>query len=595
MESKLPQILIVDDMYGDDLLQRRRFCDRMRIRDIEANNADDDKGEYFAEAKFCSGQVRTETHVKNSLELVMQEVEKGWPFEDGSRWALIMIDYHFPSGELAEGGYLRRTQPGDDYFGKTILEEIVKRWPFKPLFQDEPMEAFPEIPCVMFSTRPSGEVEPMVDPIGNRAFIQRPLEWTPKEIVERRKELADILFIHGLVEDGALRIADRKGEPEIVARKQAIVGKSLAVLRTLRNARAALRKSGHDFMLIQGEKGTGKEEIVRYIHDYSGRKSDFVKLDPSTVPVNLVEAEIFGYEKGAFTGAVRSAPSIFEQAKTGTVFLDEIGNLEFSVLQKLLSVTQSGKYRRIGHSVEMNSHCQVVCATNKSVEQRVEQGLFPPDLADRLKSVIYLPPLRSREDDKRNLFDYFVKKAIDKNNWENKVPVPGVYDLVESYSWPGNVREMENMVDKIVSNRRYSGTIQLSDIAVALKPLPRTEDAFCKNFESLLNEIRMFKFQEADSVRGAYPRFTAAASSLVSNIIETAAALSTSIKRDGTLNRTGCIREVFGEGANDFRPTTAKRLFKKLRDDYNLNETSEVLANLIDWAAKPEQDAGSEQ
>lgn len=595
---KLPRILIVDDLYGHDLHLRQRFCRFMKIKDVDAPDTGSG-GEFFAEAKFCSGQVRSARYVENSLDLVMQEVEKGWPFADGSRWALVMIDYHFSSGPLNRDGQLSASQPEDHQFGKTILTAIAKRWPFKPLFEGERPEAFPEIPCVMFSSHPRGEVEPEVDPKGSRGFMRRFSEWTSAEIDERRREFADILFTHGLVEDGALRIANINNEPQLLTRNRRIVGNSLALLRTLRSARAAIKRSGYHFVLVLGEKGAGKEEIVRYMHDYSGRKGELVPFNISNTPSSLLDTEIFGYQPGSFTGALpKGAPGVFDEAKDGTVFFDEIGNLERAVLEKLLNVTGSGQYRRIGPPSVMNKvscevHCQVICATNKPVEQMVRDGLFPGDLLDRFNTIISLPPLAARAGDKRQLFDYFVQQAARQGAWVAKTPVQDVYDLIESYSWPGNVREMKNIANAAVSNRRHSSTIQALDIHIHLEPSSEPHEPVCKNFENLLSEIRMFRFREADrqDARGAYPRFTAAASVLVSTMIETAATLSTSIKPNGSLNFTGCMREMAGEML-DFKSTKAKRLFKKLNDDYNLDKSSPVILSLIDWANKPEYEGG---
>jgi DNA-binding NtrC family response regulator len=605
---RLPRILIIDDLYGHNLRERRLFCDLMRIKDMDADIPENSRCDFFAEARFCSGQVKSNNYVRNSLEVVLRDVESGWPFENGSRWAMVMIDYQFPSGPLTEDGYVIKAQPGDNQFGKTILMNIAKRWPFRPLFPEERPDAFPEIPCVMFSSRPSEQVEPEVDPAGNRAFIERISTWTEGELIRRRKEFADILFAHGLVEDGALRIADVRGEPELPVRERRIVGNSLAMLRALRNARAAITKADYNFVLVQGEMGTGKEEVVRYMHDYSGRKGEFFTLDLGAKPTELIPSEIFGYEEGAFTGGLKKgAPSVFERAGAGTVFLDEIGKLKLDVLERLLSATGFGRYRRVGpNAKEKTMECQVICATNEPVEKMIEQGRFPNDLEARFKSVIYLPPLVSREGDKKKLFDYFVKQAAKENHWKEKTPVQDVYELLESYSWPGNVREMKNIVERAVRGRRHSRTIQPNDIAVSLRSASGMRQHVCKNFESLLNEIKMFRFQDEDklAVKGAYPRFTAAASSLVSNMIDTAATLHPSLKQEVTLrpgikpedylNCTGCVREIFGGKPSDFNSTKAKRLFKKLNENYDLDMTSEVITHLVKWTAKQEPEGRAE-
>ena len=201
-------------------------------------------------------------------------------------------------------------------------------------------------------------------------------------------------------------------------------------------------------VLITGESGTGKELIAKAIHRYSHRRNKpFLAINCAALPPNLLEAELFGYEKGAFTGAVSSKKGIFEQANGGTIFLDEIGELELSLQSKLLRVLQEKEIRRIGGNKTIKVDVRIVAATNRNLEQEVKKGNFREDLFFRLNVVnVEIPPLRERREDIIPLAVYFIKKF----SKEFKLPVKelseSAVEWLLGYDFPGNVRELENMV-----------------------------------------------------------------------------------------------------------------------------------------------------
>ena len=198
-------------------------------------------------------------------------------------------------------------------------------------------------------------------------------------------------------------------------------------------------------VLLAGESGVGKDMIARAIHQHSPRRDrPFVKINCTAIPENLMESELFGYEKGAFTGANTSKPGKFEQADTGTVFLDEIGDVPASVQVKLLRVLQDREFERLGSNKTMHTDVRVVAATNVDLRAALEQGTFREDLYYRLNVVpINIPPLRERKEDIPYLVQHFAKKF-------NGEISEGAMERLMSYHWPGNVRELENVVERSV-------------------------------------------------------------------------------------------------------------------------------------------------
>jgi two-component system nitrogen regulation response regulator GlnG len=199
-------------------------------------------------------------------------------------------------------------------------------------------------------------------------------------------------------------------------------------------------------VLIQGESGTGKELIARAIHSHSPRWSGaFVALNCSAVPRELLESELFGHERGAFTGAVEQRPGVFEVASAGTLFLDEIGDMPLELQAKLLRVVQEKELTRVGGREVIKVDARLIAATNQDLDRAVKQGRFREDLYFRLKVVpITVPPLRQRRGDIAELVAYFV----DKINREMGTHITGVsaeaQEMLSAHSWPGNVRELEN-------------------------------------------------------------------------------------------------------------------------------------------------------
>lgn len=218
-------------------------------------------------------------------------------------------------------------------------------------------------------------------------------------------------------------------------------------------------------VLIRGESGTGKELIAKAIHNNSSRKDKpFVRVNCAAIPENLLESELFGYEKGAFTGAVKSKPGKFNIADGGTIFLDEIGDMPKSMQVKLLRVLQEKEFESIGSIFTQKVDTRIIAATNRNLEEMLKTGEFREDLYYRLNVIaITLPPLRKRKEDINLLVEHFIKKislkldkhidAIDKKSLE----------LLQEYHWPGNIRELENIIERAI-NMCDSSTISIKDL-----------------------------------------------------------------------------------------------------------------------------------
>src|SRR5213594_579001 len=219
--------------------------------------------------------------------------------------------------------------------------------------------------------------------------------------------------------------------------------------------------------LITGESGTGKELVARAIYHHSRRSElPFMAINCAAIPENLLVSELFGHEKGAFTGATAQRIGKFEQCDKGTIFLDEIGDMSLATQTKILRVLQSGTFERVGGNQPIKADVRVIAATNKALEQAVAAKQFREDLFYRLNVVrIQIPPVRERPEDIRLLVNYFLKKFAQTQNQRPKSISPEVIRILEHYHWPGNVREPENVIQR--------ATVVAKGDVILLNDLPR--------------------------------------------------------------------------------------------------------------------------
>jgi two-component system nitrogen regulation response regulator GlnG len=204
-------------------------------------------------------------------------------------------------------------------------------------------------------------------------------------------------------------------------------------------------------VLITGESGTGKELVARALHDHSPRASrPFIALNTSAIPSELLESELFGHEKGSFTGADAQRRGRFEQADGGTLFLDEIGDMPTALQTRLLRVLAEGEFYRVGGQVPVRVDVRVIAATHQDLEDRVARGLFREDLFHRLNVIrMELPPLRARREDVADLLTHYLRIAATEMGVEAKTLAPEARTALEGYAWPGNVRELVNLCRRL--------------------------------------------------------------------------------------------------------------------------------------------------
>ena len=334
--------------------------------------------------------------------------------------------------------------------------------------------------------------------------IERALE--NRKLNSEIKRLKDILY-------------ERYDFANIIARS----GKMRSVLDVVMRI-AKLDSTVH----IHGDSGTGKELIAKAIHLASDRKDKpFVALNCAALPESLLESELFGHEKGAFTGAVKSTRGLFTQAHGGTLFLDEIGDMPRATQSKLLRVLQERQFYPVGSEVPMEVDVRVIVATNKDLEDQVKKGLFRDDLFYRIHVIpIYLPPLRERKDDIMPLVEHFLKKYSEHMKKEVKGLSPEALRKLMLHDWPGNVRELENTIEYAVAmsqndtvtedyilqgkisiaSERAQNFIQerVEESSSGLRPLKDARDAFERDYLIQVLSMTEGNVSQAAKLAGKY-------------------------------------------------------------------------------------------
>jgi DNA-binding NtrC family response regulator len=294
------------------------------------------------------------------------------------------------------------------------------------------------VPVVMISGHASIEDAVRATRLGAFDFLEKPLDRnrvvvTARNAVDRRQMGREVNKLRAAVDS-----------------RYELLGSAQVMLDLRRQiAKVAPTKTR---VLITGESGTGKELIARAIHRNSAVASRaFVKVNCAAIPPELIESELFGHERGAFTGAVAKKRGLFEVADGGTIFLDEIGDMSLSAQAKVLRVLQTGELSRVGGETTIKTDCRVVAATNRDLEDMVHAGQFREDLFFRLNVVpIRSPGLRDRLDDVPLLAESFMRECCDENGFSYKHIDELVMVRLKSYDWPGNVRELRNVMERLV-------------------------------------------------------------------------------------------------------------------------------------------------
>ncbi|HWU18097.1 MAG TPA: nitrogen regulation protein NR(I) [Devosia sp.] len=318
----------------------------------------------------------------------------------------------------------------------------------------------PDLPMIVMSAQNTFMTAIRASEVGAYEYLPKPFDITEVLSVVARA-LAD-----AKKPTASERKAEEPGET------MPLVGRSTA-MQDIYRALARLMQTDLTVM-ITGESGTGKELVARALHDFGKRRNGpFVAINMAAIPRDLIEAELFGHEKGAFTGANTRSSGRFEQAEGGTLFLDEIGDMPMDAQTRLLRVLQEGEYTMVGGRSSIKTNVRIVAATHRDLSQMIRQGLFREDLYYRLNVVpIRLPPLRERIDDIGDLTTHFLN-AAQREGEPLKSIAPEAIRLMQNYSWPGNIRELENLVRRLsalYADESISAEIVQNELNIAERP-----------------------------------------------------------------------------------------------------------------------------
>ena len=439
---KLPTILVLDDQFGRCGLggrfknsvdaeifegytaDRRNLCFNYGLFDITGDIRPREVDDPIAKAIFCPAQIwNAETEqIENSYEIAERMVQRGWPFEDSSRWGLILLDLRFVYGKINTFG---DPEEGSLFGVEVLLPRLREK------FGDD-------LPVVVLSSTAKDENNPIVRRLGALDFIQRlPGAGAPPQ--DSREALKKALRQHGLIEDSTGKV----------------LGRSLHVLKMLRLARRGAQSARN--ILLLGETGTGKGLLAEYIHDQSSRKDrPFQTFHAAHRPSELQADELFGHWKGAFTGAANDSPGIWERADGGTLFIDEVADINIDVQQMLMQPIEERKVKRLGQRLEdsttpHNLDVLVLLATNRDLSASISPNSIKLDFLNRINAfTIEVPPLRDRREDIPILVDHLAKSILP--NWRGRILPEALQDLSEHDWQEGNVRELRNVIERALVN-----------------------------------------------------------------------------------------------------------------------------------------------
>ncbi len=344
-------------------------------------------------------------------------------------------------------------------------------------------EKHSEIPIIMISGHGKIELAVQAVKLGAFDFLEKPLS------IDRI-----ILSTERALQFRKLERENIKLKSTFV-KKYELIGNS-SKMRELKEKIALIAK-GDSRILILGESGTGKEVVARTIHSLSDRKNaPFVEVNCAAIPQELIESELFGHEKGAFTGAIDKKIGKFELADGGTLFLDEIGDMSILTQAKLLRVIETQKFQRVGGTKDIKVHVRIISATNKDLFEEIKKGNFRQDLYYRLNVIpLNIPALRERKEDIPELANYFISEFVREKGWKKKILTDNAIKILQKYDWPGNVRELKNAIERLMI-MTISDVIDVPQIELAgiirkdaseekyfqLNSLKEARDAFERDF-----------------------------------------------------------------------------------------------------------------
>lgn len=554
----LPNILVVDDQYGRDAAERLLFQKKAGIGDCESEGKNSNDGT-IAIAQFCSGQVDHGDRVNNDYAVVADAVRQ----RGESYWSLVLLDVRFDSGRRTASGLSGTDE--DEHFGEKIREYLARD--------------FPNLPVVMLSGKREIELTDHSTP------------YVSKHEFDRREMTATLLEFGHLTSDQSQVLLGQESHHVLSS-------------KAIRKAYAlALRFAATDNpTLILGESGTGKELLAHTIH-YRSRRAEkpFIPINCAAIPENLLEGELFGSKRGAFTSSHSDRQGKFELADTGTLFLDEIGDMTMSLQPKILRVLEDGQVMPIGGTEPMEVDVRLVAATNCDIEERVAGGQFRDDLYYRLRvNVISVPALRDRREEIPDLAQRFLER---ESQIQGKVGIDlsnDALDYLSARDYPGNIRELENLIKSAVGraghNQHLTARTFLNDTlgrdtlgyVAPSEETPAEPPCDENSLAVVLDLLRCIQITKEDpDLKGILPRLDAAYADLKAAIVG-AALDRTRHPTTGKFNQKAVAALLYADPNVDTK--AARRLLNKVlgrTGDAALSQ--QELQTLVDrWKNKKE-------
>jgi DNA-binding NtrC family response regulator len=548
----IPRILVIDDQLGTDDDLRADFladtnCIELGFDAVEPDIDHNAPRQPLAAVTFCRGQEVSEGFVENCYREIKKAVKKRW--NDAKRWSLVLLDAMFVSGPL--DGALVSGQDADERFGEQIRQDLGRD--------------FPELPVAMLTSKPQSEMQTQ-----DAAYLSK-------------KNLSPHELARALVQHGRLT---REQQKAVLRIPQSLTVASDAMMKVF--LRAFLCAPTNANVLLLGETGVGKEETARYIVTLSPRASHpFVAMNVAAITETLIESELFGHEKGAFTGATERRPGAFERASGGTLFLDEIGDMSPSMQSKILRASQERRIERVGGKETIPVDIRLISATHQDLTAKISDGTFREDLLYRVNTFsIDIPPLRERPDDIVAMAEAFLATLQAEFGKRGISLSPGAKARLQEYGFPGNVRELRNIIEGLVIQKGSYTVVDADDLPAHLRKqhvrpskgaepravvLTKASADGSIALSDLADALLTLPIDARDpALQGALTRLNSAYRELLKRLAG-AALQSTKDRRTGALNRTEAMGHLKGEPG--LTPTAAKR---DLNEILGRNRTAEL-------------------
>jgi len=336
----------------------------------------------------------------------------------------------------------------------------------------------PDLPVIMISGHGNIELAVKATKVGAYDFLEKPLS------------LERVLLVAKRALERRLLEMENKALKQNLIKKYRLVGSSQKMV--LLKEQIEMVAQSNSRVLILGESGSGKELVARLLHEHSkGAGNPFIEVNCAAIPQELIESELFGHEKGSFTGAFERKKGKFELADGGTLFLDEVGDMSLSAQSKVLRVIEIQEFQRVGGSKNIKVDVRIIVATNKDLKEEIKKGTFREDLLYRLDVIpIAVPPLREKKEDIPELVEYFLEYFASEYGQRSKKVTPEALKMLQAYDWPGNIRELRNVIERLVI-MTLSDTITAKNLVLTEptredyfihKTLREARDAFEKAF-----------------------------------------------------------------------------------------------------------------